>query len=135
MDLDFAGPTHSPGASCSVLRCGGADDVYVLRLPRFGGETLVCAPHHDAMLAGEPWSWDSEDGKFLMGADRTGDGRLVAVDAEVTQRTDGDSTLGWRTLAIDFEDEDGRTRRVTMSHDIAKNLAKGLRIMTGSDSD
>jgi len=87
-----------------------------------GGEVTVCRSHHDAIIAGERWAWEGKERRMLMGSDRTGDGRFVATDASVAQRMDGDSALGWNTLVVDFEDEDGETLRVTMNRDLAATL-------------
>lgn len=125
MELTFDGPISGGNLpACVVLRCP-AESSYLLRMGKdFAmSEELICDEHKNALEAGEPYRWDTEQRVMLMGADRTGDGRFIATKVSVSQTaSDQDSALGEAPDVLTFTNEEGESLVVAISQETAKVL-------------
>ena len=130
MELKIEGPL--PGSNyplCSVLRCA-AEGAFLATLiteeDRRVVERLLCTEHKEAIDAGEAWLWDAEQSVFLMGPDRTGDGRLIVTTYTISRGIGGDSALGYAPVVVELTGEDGRTVAFAVSGPTATDLGKAL---------
>jgi hypothetical protein len=134
MDLRFEGPLSGGNyPQCAVLRCA-SEGAYVATLtPAEGGfpiEKQLCSKHKADIDAGAAWSWDEEQMVFLMGADRTGDGRFIAASYTLSQGMNADSQIDGLPLVLSLTDHDGNDLRVAMSRALAADIGKMLTLFT-----
>ena len=63
---------------------------------------------------------------YLMGPDRTGDGRVVVTSYSLSRANGADSALGYGPVVVEVTGEDGRAVTIALSGPDATTLGRNL---------